>query len=113
VLLVLFCTFFLWSLASVPTVVDVPPTIRLPSLMAVELHPFLMAPFGPPTIMRLTLVLGESGGHGGSHKHHHECSCSKNFNDPFQTPSLPFSFATTMPIRKGAVKGVVRNGCNI
>src|SRR5215217_1673083 len=43
-----------------------------------------------PTISLLVVVRpGKSGGHGGGHKHYHERSCSKNFNDTFQTSSPP------------------------
>jgi hypothetical protein len=65
--------------------------------------------FQSPLLWRI----GESGGYGGGHKHHHKRSCHKKFNDAFQTPSPPFYLVTTMPIEKGAVKGFVRNSCYI
>src|SRR5829696_3281316 len=42
-----------------------------------------------PTVTLVVVRPGKSGGHGGGHKHYHERSCSKNFNDTFQTSSPP------------------------
>ena len=42
-----------------------------------------------PTITLVVVRSGISGGHGRGHKHYHERSGSKNFNDTFQTSSPP------------------------
>ena len=56
--------------------------VRIVTTAVVSIH--------TPTITLVVVRPGKSGGHGGSHKYHHECRCHENFNDAFQTSSPPF-----------------------
>ena len=64
----------------------------LPSLrVGIVIVTTAVIPIHTPTITLVVVRPGKSGGHGGGHKHYHERSCSKNFNDTFQTSVLSLS----------------------